>query len=224
MLSWTTMNVWHLSGRRQRVTAAWLAVAVVAGLLAPGYPAMAASAVANAQPSAASRELDRVQALLLLRLASLPDDNRTLILREPDSLTLRIPARLLFESDTAVLKPSDAAPAGPAAPLAAAGQVLKKYRKLQARIVAYTDSLGDVTVNQNLSEQRAQAVCDALAAQGIAAVRLQQQGAGAADPVAGNATPEGRVENRRVEIEFARAAPARGRAPGELRSAPAAAP
>jgi outer membrane protein OmpA-like peptidoglycan-associated protein len=203
--------------------AAWLAAAVVAGPLAPGFPAMAASAVAVAQSSAASRELDGVQALLLLRLATLPDDNRALILREPDSLTLRIPARLLFQSDTAVLR-SDAAPTVPAAPLAAARQVLKKYRRLQARIVAYTDSLGDVTVNQSLSDQRAQAVYDALASQGIAPARLQQQGAGAAEPVGSNATPEGRVENRRVEIELARAAPAGGRAPGEVRPGPATAP
>ena len=212
-----------MSGRRLLAPAAWLAAAVIAGLLAPSFPAMAAGADAGAQSSAASRELDGVQALLLLRLASLPDDNRALILREPDSLTLRIPARLLFQSDTAVLR-SDAAPTVPAAPLAAAGQVLKKYRRLQARIVAYTDSLGDVTVNQSLSEQRAQAVYDALASQGIAATRLQQQGAGAAEPVGSNATPEGRRENRRVEIEFARATPAGGRAPGEVRPGPATEP
>jgi len=212
-----------MSGRRLWAPGTWLAAAVVAGLVARAYPAMSATALAEAQPSAADRELDRVQTLLLLRLASLPDDSRTLILREPDSLTLRIPARLLFESDTAVLR-RDAAPTVPAAPLAAAGQVLKKYRKLQARIVAYTDSLGDVTVNQSLSEQRAQAVYDALARQGIAATRLQQQGAGAAEPVGSNATPEGRVENRRVEIEFARAAPGGGRAPSEVRSGLAAAP
>jgi outer membrane protein OmpA-like peptidoglycan-associated protein len=212
-----------MSVRRTTSRAASLAaavVAVLAALLAPAHPAMAASAAGKEQGSAASRELDRVQALLLLRLASLPDDSRTLILREPESLTLRIPARLLFESDTAVLK----AAATPAAPLAAAGQVLKKYRKLQARIVAYTDSIGDITLNQSLSDQRAQAVCDALSAQGIAAARLQQQGAGSADPIASNATPEGRVENRRVEIEFQRATPAGEGAPGSFRSAPAAAP
>jgi outer membrane protein OmpA-like peptidoglycan-associated protein len=213
----------RMSGCRLWVPGAWLSAAVVTGLLGPGYPAMAASTVARAQSSSVSRELDRVQALLLLRLASLPDDNRALILREPDSLMLRIPARLLFESDSALLRP-DAAPTVPAAPLAAAGQVLKKYRRLQARIVAYTDSLGDVTVNQSLSDQRAQAVYDALARQGIAAARLQQQGAGAAEPVGSNATPEGRVENRRVEIEFARAAPAGGRAPSEVRPGPATAP
>jgi outer membrane protein OmpA-like peptidoglycan-associated protein len=212
-----------MSGRRLLRPAAWLAAALVAGLLAPGYPVVAANAVAGAPSSAASRELDGVQALLLLRLANLPDDNRALILRESDSLTLRIPARLLFQSDSAVLR-SDAAPTVPAGPLAAAGQVLKKYRRLQARIVAYTDSLGDVTVNQSLSEQRAQAVYDALASQGIAAARLQQQGAGATEPVGSNATPEGRIENRRVEIEFARAAPAGGRAPDEVRPGPATAP
>ena len=52
------------------------------------------------------------------------------------------------------------------------------------------------------SDQRAQAISDALSAAGIAANRLQQRGAGATDAVASNQTPQGRMENRRIEIEF----------------------
>ena len=69
-------------------------------------------------------------------------------------------------------------------------------------MVAYTDSIGAASANQSLSDERAQAICDALGAAGIAANRLQQHGAGAADAVASNQTPQGRVENRRIEIEF----------------------
>ena len=52
------------------------------------------------------------------------------------------------------------------------------------------------------TDARAQAVYQALTAAGIAPDRLQQHGAGAATMVAGNQTPQGRIENRRVEIDF----------------------
>jgi chemotaxis protein MotB len=89
-----------------------------------------------------------------------------------------------------------------AVPLLATVQVLKKYRTLRAQIVVYTDSIGDVSANQSLSDARAQAVYQTLTAAGIAPDRLQRHGAGAATMVAGNQTPQGRIENRRVEIEF----------------------
>jgi outer membrane protein OmpA-like peptidoglycan-associated protein len=214
-----------LARRAMRVAAALL---VLAGPVLAG-PVLAAPAAAStarpARPSAASRELDRVEALLRLRLAGLPDGSGVLILRDDEHLTLRIPTRLLFVADSPALK----ADAVAAPPLAAAIQVLKKHRALQAQIVVYTDRIGGVAANQTLADQRAQGIYDALTGAGIAPRRLQQQGAGAATMVAGNDTPEGRVQNRRVEIEFARAAPATRRpaaAPpgGEIRSGPATAP
>jgi outer membrane protein OmpA-like peptidoglycan-associated protein len=173
------------------------------GLATLASAALAASGAEAARPTAASRELDRAQALLALRLASLPEDSGVLMLRDRDSLTLRIPARLLFAADSPVLKQDPAA----AAPLNASAQLLKKRRTLQAQIVVYTDSIGGISANQNLSDQRAQSVYQALTTAGIALSRLQQHGAGAATMVASNQTPQGRIENRRVEIEF-RAAPA----------------
>src|SRR5450631_523123 len=105
----------------------------------------AATAAAEApRPTAASRELDRAQALLQLRLASLPEDSGVLVLRDHEQLILRIPARLLFAADGASLKQDPAA----AAPLAASIQVLRKHRRLQAQIVVYTDSIGEVSANQ----------------------------------------------------------------------------
>jgi len=89
-----------------------------------------------------------------------------------------------------------------AAPLAATVQLLRKYRALQAQIVVYTDSIGGVSANQSLSDQRAQTVYAALTAAGIGRDRLRQHGAGTATMVASNETPQGRIENRRLEIEF----------------------
>jgi outer membrane protein OmpA-like peptidoglycan-associated protein len=173
------------------------------GLLAAALAMLAAlgasgAASAAARPSAASRELERAQTQLLERLAPLPEGSGVLILRDAEALTLRIPARLLFAYDSALLKQEPAAVAA----LAAAEQLLRKRRALQAQIVVYTDSIGGVSANQSLSDQRAQAIYEAIKAAGISPKRLQQHGAGAATMVASNQTPAGRIENRRVEIEF----------------------
>jgi outer membrane protein OmpA-like peptidoglycan-associated protein len=193
-----------------------IAICALPGPCAAAPAAVRVSAAVAPRPSALSRELDRDQALLLLRLASLPQDSGVLLLREPERLILRIPARLLFEFDSATLKHDPVA----AAPLAASALLLKKRRKLGALIVGYSDSLGGPALNQTLSEQRAQQVYSALTAGGIAPARLQQRGAGASDPVAGNDTPAARFENRRIEIEFLPA----GWPPLQVKPEPAATP
>jgi outer membrane protein OmpA-like peptidoglycan-associated protein len=188
------MSGWRLPALSS-VSLAALVLALLAG------PASSADSAADGQaapPTAVRRELDRDQALLLVQLARLPDDSGVLVLREPERVILRIPARLLFEFDSADLKRDPAATTA----LGASVQLLKKRRRLRAQVVAYTDSIGGASANQSRSDQRAQAISDALSAAGIAANRLQQRGAGAADAVASNQTPQGRVENRRIEIEF----------------------
>jgi OOP family OmpA-OmpF porin len=67
-------------------------------------------------------------------------------------------------------------------------------------IVGYTDSTGDPDYNLDLSLRRAQSVRDYLVATGVPADKLRVIGRGEADPIAPNTTPEGRAENRRVEI------------------------
>jgi outer membrane protein OmpA-like peptidoglycan-associated protein len=191
-----------MSGRRLPVlSSVWLAGLVLALLVGPAGSADSAAPGEAAPPPpkpAVRRELDRDQAQLLVQLARLPDDSGVLVLREPERVILRIPARLLFEFDSADLKRNPAATAA----LTASVQLLKKRRRLRAQVVAYTDSIGGASANQSRSDQRAQAISDALSAAGIAANRLQQRGAGATDAVASNQTPQGRMENRRIEIEF----------------------
>jgi outer membrane protein OmpA-like peptidoglycan-associated protein len=64
----------------------------------------------------------------------------------------------------------------------------------------YTDSVGSDAYNLKLSQRRADAAKAYLVKKGIAASRIKTKGHGKADPVASNATAEGRAENRRVEI------------------------
>jgi OmpA-OmpF porin, OOP family len=69
------------------------------------------------------------------------------------------------------------------------------------RIYGYTDTAGSDAHNQELSERRALSVAQYLAAHGMKARRsVQVRGFGKANPIASNATAEGRAQNRRVEI------------------------
>jgi len=72
----------------------------------------------------------------------------------------------------------------------------------------HTDSVGDEAYNQKLSERRAQAVVDYLAAKGVAPGRVTAIGMGETKPRADNATEEGRAENRRVTIRRTDCGPA----------------
>jgi outer membrane protein OmpA-like peptidoglycan-associated protein len=67
-------------------------------------------------------------------------------------------------------------------------------------IEGYTDSTGSDAVNMELSKQRADAVADYLASRGVPRDKLRTAGRGSANPIAPNNTPEGRAQNRRVEI------------------------
>jgi OOP family OmpA-OmpF porin len=68
-------------------------------------------------------------------------------------------------------------------------------------IAGHTDSSGTEVFNQQLSQRRAEAVRQYLIDKhGIAAAKIQAKGYGSSQPVADNGTPEGRYQNRRVEV------------------------
>jgi outer membrane protein OmpA-like peptidoglycan-associated protein len=67
-------------------------------------------------------------------------------------------------------------------------------------VEGHTDSQGSSDSNMTLSKQRAQAVRSHLVARGIAADRVTAEGFGSTRSVADNGSPEGRANNRRVEI------------------------
>ncbi|HHH44555.1 MAG TPA: OmpA family protein [Gammaproteobacteria bacterium] len=73
-------------------------------------------------------------------------------------------------------------------------------RATYIEVVGHTDDVGDDEYNQQLSEQRAQAVARYLVRSGVDAGKIVAMGAGERLPVASNATEEGRAENRRVEV------------------------
>lgn len=79
--------------------------------------------------------------------------------------------------------------------------MLKQHADLNLLIEGHTDNVGNAESNQALSERRAAAVRNFLIdTYGIDASRLTSKGFGANNPVASNDTPEGRQQNRRVEL------------------------
>jgi outer membrane protein OmpA-like peptidoglycan-associated protein len=77
---------------------------------------------------------------------------------------------------------------------------LDTWGNVNIEVAGHTDSRGSDAYNMNLSQQRAEAVRNYLISKGIAADRLTAKGYGESQPVADNATDEGRAKNRRVEL------------------------
>ena len=79
---------------------------------------------------------------------------------------------------------------------------LKKYKNYSAEIVGYTDSRGSKAYNKKLSQKRADEVKRLLIQNGVDASRITAVGMGELNPVASNATAEGRALNRRIEANL----------------------
>ena len=81
--------------------------------------------------------------------------------------------------------------------------IMKPYSRHPVQVSGFTDNVGAVVYNLELSRQRAQAVAEALIAQGFNTTQLSVNGYGEGNPVAGNADANGRYRNRRIELLIA---------------------
>jgi outer membrane protein OmpA-like peptidoglycan-associated protein len=115
--------------------------------------------------------------------------------REDKVLIENIAKRIYFETDSDVLKPESKLD------LDLLSDVLKRNPQANLMIEGHTDSSGDDAHNLDLSKRRASSVVKYLVEKGIAASRLSSEGYGETMPVASNDTPEGRAQNRRVELK-----------------------
>ena len=79
-------------------------------------------------------------------------------------------------------------------------KLMNEHPDLNFRIEGHTDSDGDESFNQKLSEDRAAAVKNMLAKLGIDGSRLESKGWGESKPLSENSTPEAKANNRRVEF------------------------
>jgi len=116
------------------------------------------------------------------------------VTRIGDNLTLNMPGNVTFQTDSSDLKPEffDV--------LNSVSLVLKEYDKTIVEVAGHTDNTGAAEYNQQLSERRASTVAQYLESKGINQQRVMTVGAGETHPVGSNDTPEGRQQNRRVEL------------------------
>jgi OOP family OmpA-OmpF porin len=103
---------------------------------------------------------------------------------------------ITFANNSAVV------PASADALLSKYATFLKNNTNYSAKIVGYTDSRGSAKYNQKLSERRAKAVMKKLEEKGVNPAQLTAIGMGEVNPIASNATAEGRAQNRRIEAEL----------------------
>jgi outer membrane protein OmpA-like peptidoglycan-associated protein/tetratricopeptide (TPR) repeat protein len=81
-------------------------------------------------------------------------------------------------------------------------KLMKDVPTLKIEISGHTDNTGSATLNETLSQSRAEAVVAYLTTKGIAANRMTAKGYGASKPIASNATDDGKQQNRRTEFEI----------------------
>ncbi|WP_294338373.1 OmpA family protein [uncultured Sphingomonas sp.] len=118
------------------------------------------------------------------------------VIRQGDELVLNMPSGITFGYDRADIQPQFRPT------LDQVADVLREYRSTYVDVYGHTDSTGADAYNQTLSERRATAVADYLASRGVESARLGTRGFGKTQPIASNATEDGRAANRRVEIKI----------------------
>ena len=80
-------------------------------------------------------------------------------------------------------------------------KVLNAYSTIKVEIQGHTDNTGDAAKNKTLSQARADAVKAMLMNLGVSGDRISTKGYGSENPTASNDTPEGRKQNRRIEVK-----------------------
>ena len=156
-----------------------------------------AAETAKAQQAAAQSEQLRQQAekeKQELRSRLLQQLNTILSTRDSARGLIASMSDVLFKTGSFELLP------GARERLAKISGIVLAYPSLHLQVEGHTDSVGIDEYNQQLSEKRASAVRDYLVQQGIGAESIEARGLGKTEPVATNDTPEGRQQNRRVEM------------------------
>lgn len=101
-----------------------------------------------------------------------------------------------FDTDKATIKPASYKQLNELASL------LKEKKGLEIEIAGHTDNIGSDSHNKDLSQRRADAVRNYLIKKGANPDHITAVGYGAEQPIAPNTTPEGRAQNRRIEVRI----------------------
>ncbi|WP_434708120.1 OmpA family protein [Pseudomonas sp. R1-1] len=117
---------------------------------------------------------------------------------QTEVITLSDAGDVLFDFDKSDLTPAATAQ------LDTLMDKLRNADVVSIKVIGHTDSKGSDAYNQALSERRASSVASYLLSQGLAPNKLTSEGRGESEPVADNATDDGRAQNRRVELHINR--------------------
>ncbi len=115
---------------------------------------------------------------------------------ETGAVDLIMPGAITFATGRSDINPSFAGT------LNQLSQTLNANTQQTISVRGYTDNVGAVAFNQQLSQDRANSVANYLVRNGVASTRLQSIGYGMNSPVASNDTEQGRSQNRRVELSI----------------------
>jgi outer membrane protein OmpA-like peptidoglycan-associated protein len=179
--------------KTRRGAAIGAAVGVVAGLLSKGDKldnALIGAAIGGLAGGAIGNYQDRQEAKLRAQLAGTGVD----VVRQGDNITLDMPGSITFATNSADLSSNFYSV------LDKVSATLGEYDQTVIEVAGHTDSTGPRDFNMGLSERRARSVAAYLSSRGVSSKRLLTVGAGPDHPIASNATPEGRQQNRRVEL------------------------
>jgi len=121
-------------------------------------------------------------------------NDQIMIRNTGNELIVTMPDGILFDIDSAAIR------ANLQSDIRALARNLQQYPDTTVDVIGHTDNTGSAGYNQDLSARRAQAVAGVLLEQGVSPARVRAFGRGESEPVASNLTPEGRQQNRRVEI------------------------
>lgn len=116
------------------------------------------------------------------------------IVNNGNNLVVTLPQDILFATD------STAVSGASQRDLTTLANSINQYPDTTVNVVGHTDNVGDASYNFGLSQRRAQAVTSVLINAGVSPARIRSVGRGEDAPIATNLTPEGRQQNRRVEI------------------------
>jgi outer membrane protein OmpA-like peptidoglycan-associated protein len=183
--------------RRTKIGAATGAVvgAVIGDQISDGKGKYYGAVVGAVAGGAVGNYMDKQQEKLEQDLAKEAARNELSIVRmSEDTLKVGIASDVSFDVNSAEIKLNARQTYDKIA------AVLKDYDKTVIHVVGHTDSDGTDQHNQGLSERRGQAVSSLLANNGVPSTRLRTEGRGEREPIASNATADGKRRNRRVDI------------------------
>ena len=118
------------------------------------------------------------------------------VVQSGGTVRLIMPGNITFNTNESTIRPNFNKV------LDSVAKVINEYDKTKVQILGYTDNTGSDSINNPLSLARAQSISNYLVLRGVNAGRINAYGLGSKNPIASNGTPEGREQNRRVELSL----------------------